>query len=156
MNVVLSRVRLTPLSHHCPLHTDTEPGHPPNCSGTSQSTVCHNFPSSDWFLNESLFCVSSRETWPSHLNPAKIHVTGSHVKKTSRVFPFRHQLNGVSINVFSSSAPRRGRLSFFFSSPRKWPPDFPRPWTVTGLMITQVQSHRSASPRRGNTNPLII
>lgn len=55
-------------------------------------------------------------------------MTGSHEKRISRVLPFRHQLNGVPISIFSSSAPRRGRLSFRFffssSSPRNWPQNF--------------------------------
>lgn len=106
-------------------------------------------PSSNPVINESLLCVFHREAWPSHLNPAKIHVTGSHVKRTSQVFPLRHQLNGVSINIFSSSGPRRGRLSFFFTSPRKWPQNFPDLGHVTGLIVTQVQSHHSASSCRG-------
>ena len=64
--------------------------------------------------------------------------------KTSPVFPFRHQLNGVSINIFSCSAPKRGRLSFcfflllffcFFSLPPLGSdPRFSRCWTVTGLI----------------------
>lgn len=66
---------------------------------------------------KSFLCFFHRETWPSHLNPAKIHVTGSHEKKISRVLPFRHQLNGVSIYIFSCSAQRLGRLSGFFPSP---------------------------------------
>lgn len=64
----------------------------------------------------SFFSVFHRETWPPHLNSAKIHVTGSHAKKMSQVFPVRHQLNGVSINVFSCSPLRRDGSSFFFFS----------------------------------------
>lgn len=77
-------------------------------------------------INKRFLCIFHRETRPPHLNPAKIHVTGSHEKKISWVLPFRHQLNGVSIYIFISSAERLGRLSFFcffvfFPYPRKWP-----------------------------------